>query len=267
VASIGAWAIDLVLPAESIDPHHHCYLLSSKGQRWTSERLSRILQRLTSKYLPGKVSLNMSSLRHILPGIAEHYRISDVLTLRTDDVLHSQLGHSQNTGDRMYARAHDDHPRLTSTMVHRTMQFCDLWQELLGFKEDIPNEDDALSLQALYAHQQSSSKNTLSLLWTSSPIAASNPDLMLLCNRDLLEEIQNLWAALAQLTGMVSSISKVVLPSATTAPAVQLSRPSNSGIHRLIVASAGGLGRSCNLVDDPIATLNTDRPPADYEVF
>jgi hypothetical protein len=147
------------------------------------------------------------------------------------------------------------------------MQFCDLWQELLGFKEDIPNEDDALSLQALYAHQQSSSKNTLSLLWTSSPIAASNPDLMLLCNRDLLEEIQNLWAALAQLTGMVSSISKVVLPSATTAPAVQLSRPSNSGIHRLIVASAGGLGRSCNLVDDPIATLNTDRPPADYEVF
>ncbi|KAG2082821.1 hypothetical protein BD769DRAFT_1398275, partial [Suillus cothurnatus] len=265
VASIGAWAIDLVLPAESIDPHHHCYLLSSKGQRWTSERLSRILQRLTSKYLPGKVSHNMSSLRHILPGIAEHYRISDVLTLRTDDVLHSQLGHSQNTGDRMYARAHDDHPRLTSTMVHRTMQFCDLWQELLGFKEDIPNEDDALSLQALYAHQQSSSKNTLSLLWTSSPIAASNPDLMLLCNRDLLEEIQNLWAALAQLTGMVSSISKVVLPSATTAPAVQLSRPSNSGIHRLIVASAGGLGRSCNLVDDPIATLNTDRPPADYE--
>ncbi|KAG1741733.1 hypothetical protein EDD22DRAFT_958991 [Suillus occidentalis] len=220
VASIGTWAIDLVLPAESIDPHHHCYLLSSKGQRWTSERLSRILQRLTRKYLPGKVSLNMSSLRHILPGIAEHYRISDVLTPRTDDVLHSQLGHSQNTGDRMYARAHDDHPRLTSAMVHRTMQFCDLWQELFGFKEDIPDEDNALSLQALYAHRQSSSKNTLSLLWTSSPIAASNPDSMLLQNHNLLKETQNLRAALAQLTGMVSSISEVVLPSATAAPAV-----------------------------------------------
>ncbi|KAG2366037.1 hypothetical protein BDR07DRAFT_1373857 [Suillus spraguei] len=123
VASIGAWAIDLVLPAD--------------------------------KYLPGNVSLNMSSLRHILPGIAEHYRISDILTPRTNDVLHSQLGHNQNT----------------------------------GFKEDLPNEDAALSLQASYAHQQSSSKKTLSSLWTSGPIAASNPDLMLLHNQDLLEEI------------------------------------------------------------------------------
>lgn len=267
VASIGARAIDLVLPVESIDPHHHCYLLSSKGQRWTSERLSHILQRLTRKYLPGKVSLNMSSLRHILPGIAEHYRISDVLTPRTDDMLHSQLGHSQNTGDQMYARAHDDHPRLTSAMVHRTMQFCDLWQELFGFKEDIPDEDNALSLQALYAHRQSSSKNTLSLLWTSSPIAASNPDSMLLHNHNLLKEIQNLRAALAQLTGMVSSISEVVLPSATAAPAVQLSRLSNYSIHRMVVASAGGLGQSCNLADNTIAALDTDSPPADYEVF
>ncbi|KAG1742046.1 hypothetical protein EDB19DRAFT_1907810 [Suillus lakei] len=251
VASIGAWAIDLVLPAESIDPHHHCYLLSSKGQRWTSERLSHILQRLTGKYLPGEVRLNMSSLRHILPGIAEHYRISDVLTPRTDDVLHSQLGHNQNTGDRMYARAHDDHPQLTSTMAHRTMLFCDLWQELLGFKEDIPDEGAALSLQALYAHRQSSSKNTLSFLWASSPITDSNPDSMPLCNHDLLKEIQNLRAALAQLTGMVSSISQVVLPSVTAAPAVQLSRLSNSGVGHLTAASAGSLGQSC--------------PPADYE--
>ncbi|KAG1886871.1 uncharacterized protein F5891DRAFT_988734 [Suillus fuscotomentosus] len=269
VATIGAWAIDLVLPAESIDPHHHCYLLSSKGQRWTSERLSRILQQLTSKHLPGKVCLNMSSLRHILPGIAEHYHISDVLTPRTDDVLHSQLGHNQNTGDRMYARTHQDHPQLTSTMAHRTMRFCDLWQELLGFKEDIPNEDAALSLQASYAHQQSSSKNTLSSLWTrrSSPIAASNPDMTVPPhNHDLLEEIQSMRAALAKLTHMVSSISRAVLPSGTAAPAIQLSRQSNSGIVHLTTASADGLGQSDDLVNTTSAVLDANSPPADYEV-
>jgi hypothetical protein len=103
VASISAWAIDWVLAPEDVDPHHHCYLLSSMGRRWTSERLSRILQQITAKHLPGNISLNMSSLRHILPGIAEHYRISDILSPRTDDVLHSQLGHTQETGDRMYA--------------------------------------------------------------------------------------------------------------------------------------------------------------------
>lgn len=90
---------------------------------------------------------------------------------------------------------------------------------------------------------------------------------MLLHNHNLLKEIQNLRAALAQLTGMVSSISEVVLLSATAAPAVQLSRPSNYSIHRMIVASAGGLGQSCNLADNTIAALDTDSPPADYEVF
>jgi hypothetical protein len=37
VASISAWAIDWVLAPKDVDPHHHCYLLSSMGQRWMSE--------------------------------------------------------------------------------------------------------------------------------------------------------------------------------------------------------------------------------------
>ncbi|KAG2133217.1 uncharacterized protein EDB93DRAFT_1254989 [Suillus bovinus] len=87
-----------------------------------------------------------------------------------------------------------------------------------GFKEDISNEDAALSLQASYAHQQSSSKRTLSSLWTSNrPVAASNSDLML--DHNLLEEIQSMQGALAQLTRMVSSIYQVVLPSDNAIPA------------------------------------------------
>ncbi|KAG2352175.1 hypothetical protein BDR07DRAFT_905972 [Suillus spraguei] len=165
----------------------------------------------------------------------------------------------------MYARTHQDHPRLTSTMAHRTMLFCDLWQELLGFKEDLPNEDAALSLQASYAHRQSSSKKTLSSLWTSGPIAASNPDLTLLHNQDLLEEIQSMRVSLAQLTSMMSSISQVVLPSATTAPAVQSFQPSNSRASHLTAASADSLRQSDDLLDVTRATHDANSPPADYK--
>lgn len=90
---------------------------------------------------------------------------------------------------------------------------------------------------------------------------------MLLHNHNLLEEIQNLQAALAQLTGMVSSIFKVVLSSATAAPTVQLSYLSNYGVHHMIVASAGRLGQSCDLADDTIAALDTDSSSTDYEIF
>ncbi|KAG2060952.1 hypothetical protein BDR06DRAFT_966771 [Suillus hirtellus] len=35
-------------------------------------------------------------------------------------------------------------------MAHQTMSFCNLWQELLGFGGDVPDEKTALSLQALW---------------------------------------------------------------------------------------------------------------------
>lgn len=220
VASISAWAIDRVLAPEDVDPHHHCYLLSSMGQRWTSERLSRILQKLTAKHLPGKISLNMSSLRHILPGIAEHYQISNILSPRNDDVLHAQLGHSQETGDRMYARAHQDHPQLTNSMAHRTMSFCDLWQELLGFGGDVPDEKAALSLQASYVQQRSSSRKTLSVLWKTPPAVTISDPLSLDGYHNLEDRLCSMERSLAKLNYTISSIAQALLPSIAAPPEV-----------------------------------------------
>lgn len=223
VSSIGAWATDQVLPPEAIDPHHHYYLLSSKGQRWTSERLTRILQQLTARYLPGKVSLNMSSLRHILPGIAEHYQISDALP-RTDDILHAQLGHSQDTGDRMYGRVFQDHPQLTGPMVRRNLAFCNLWQELLGFNGELPNEKAALSLQASYSQKQSFSRNTLSSLWNASqtPPRAANPDTA------TLHHDQDVRNRLSNIEHTLLSIAQAVLPTAIPEVIPQLQTSSST---------------------------------------
>ncbi|KAG2360959.1 hypothetical protein BDR07DRAFT_98877 [Suillus spraguei] len=210
VASINAWAIDQLLPPERVDPHHHCYLLSSMGNRWTSERLSQILRRLTSEHLPGRVSLDMNSLRHILPGIAEHYRISDALAAQeADNVMHAQLGHTSETGDRLYARSLDDHPRLTSSVAHRTMAFCDLWQELLGFSGDLPDEHAALSLQSLYARQRPHSGRSLSMFWTIEPSAVA-VDTDTRNYQDLSDRIAGMERSIAGLAGALANLTQMM---------------------------------------------------------
>lgn len=166
VATIGAWAVRAVLSHEE-DTHYQCYFLSSKGQRWTSPRLSSILQRLSAKHLPGNISLGMNALRHVLPGIAEHYHISEFLDNASSDILHAQLGHTAETGNRMYARGHQDHPQMTNPLVHRTMSFSDLWHELLGFKKNPPDEAEALLLQEAFTQKKESSIKTLASAWMS----------------------------------------------------------------------------------------------------
>lgn len=186
VAVIGAWAVDVVLDSVK-DPHYSCYLFSSKGQRWTSPRLSSILQRLSAQYLPGGISLGMSCLRHILLGIAEHYHLSNFLEHATDGILHSQLGHTADTGNRMYARGHQDHPQLTNPVVHQTIAFCDLWHELLGFKDDPPNLQSALLLQEGFTRNGSSSTKTLASVWVhQTPLASMPPVILLPASRNAL---------------------------------------------------------------------------------
>jgi len=214
VASINAWVIDEVLPFRTVDTHHHCYLFSSKGKRWTSDHLSCIIQTVTAEHLPGQVSLNISSLRHILPGIADHYNISNLLT-RADNVLHGQMGHTQDTGDRLYARAVQDHPQLTSSMTHKTMSFCDLWQELFGFDGDHPDEEAALQLQQVYTQGLSSSRKTLSNLWSvQTPPAPVSSNLSRPLQDNIYSSIIGMEQNLSQLKdtvlGMEGKISQLM---------------------------------------------------------
>ncbi|KAG2135398.1 uncharacterized protein EDB93DRAFT_1107146 [Suillus bovinus] len=146
----------------------------------------------------------MSCLRHILLGIAEHYHLSNFLEHITDDVLHSQLSHTADTGNWMYTRGHQDHPQLTNPVIHRTIAFCDLWHELLGFKDDPPNLQSALLLQEGFTRNGSSPTKTLALVWVHQTPLASIPSqsyYSLLCNKAL--EATQPWSEVLMLIGML----------------------------------------------------------------
>ena len=81
----------------------------------------------------------MQQLRHILPGIADHYNIGINSVSPGRLIQHNQMGHDENTGDRIYARTADGHPRLTDRFCHDTMDFCRGWQRIWGFDTDMPD--------------------------------------------------------------------------------------------------------------------------------
>ncbi|KIK37152.1 hypothetical protein CY34DRAFT_15901 [Suillus luteus UH-Slu-Lm8-n1] len=102
-------------------------------------------------------------------------------------------------------------------MAHRTMLFCDLWQELLGFGGDVPNEEAALSLQASYTQQRSSSRKTLSLLWKTPPAVAISDPLPPHSYQNFQDRLGSMERSLSKLNDTVSLIARALLPS-TAAP-------------------------------------------------
>jgi hypothetical protein len=114
-----------------------CYLFSSMGKRWQERHMTKIIQQHTKHYLG--YTINMQQLRHILPGIADHYNIGINSVSPGRLIQHNQMGHDENTGDRIYARTADGHPRLTDRFCHDTMDFCRGWQRIWGFDTDMPD--------------------------------------------------------------------------------------------------------------------------------
>ncbi|KAG2045709.1 hypothetical protein BDR06DRAFT_1015379 [Suillus hirtellus] len=64
--------------------------------------------------------------------------------------------------------------------VHQTIAFCDLWHELLGFKDDPPNLQSALLLQEGFTRNGSSLTKTLASVWVHRTPLASMPPVILL---------------------------------------------------------------------------------------
>jgi hypothetical protein len=97
------------------------------------------------------------------------------------------------------------------------MLFCNLWQELLGFGGDVPNEEAALSLQASYTQWRSSSRKTLSLLWKTPPAVAISDQLTPHSYQDFQDHLGNMERSLSKLNDTVSLIAHALLPL-TAAP-------------------------------------------------
>lgn len=133
------------------DHEYMAYFLSSKGKRFPQEKKSHILRTATKKHLGEKFGIR--SLRHILPGIAEHYNIGRISNTEGNSVAHSQLGHDKNTGLRWYARSTDVHQKLSSEFCHDTIDFCDHWAKLWGFETAVPSFSSALRRQQLFEAQ------------------------------------------------------------------------------------------------------------------
>ena len=110
--------------------NYECYLFSSYGQRWKQERLSKILSRLTG--------WSVAQLRHILPGLMEHYGADERFCSSQGSVIHMGMGHSDDLGGRLYSRTKNSHSKLTNRIIHDTLHLCENWAGLLGFGKDEP---------------------------------------------------------------------------------------------------------------------------------
>ena len=126
-------------------PNWDCYLYSSFGRPWTSQRLSKILQWWTKKYL--NIAWGVAALRHLLPAIAEHYGLG--ISHSDESVRHHMQGHTGELAGRLYSRLIGSHPKLTNALVRETVSFCDAWHDLMGFASDKPTAMSASQMFTL----------------------------------------------------------------------------------------------------------------------
>jgi hypothetical protein len=134
------------------DPGYPCYFLSSNGKRWTQGHETNVLKAATKTMT--SPPLGKAALRQILPGIAEHYCIEVNSSTVGNSILHSQMGHRNDTGQRLYARTADMHRHLTNEFCHDSLDFCKGWAELWGFDTQIPSLENALMRQKLFETQK-----------------------------------------------------------------------------------------------------------------
>ncbi|KAH7920458.1 hypothetical protein BV22DRAFT_1181093 [Leucogyrophana mollusca] len=198
-ATFEAWIISQLVPDP--DPLYLQHLFSSKGQHWRGPVFSRILQRETELRLG--YSFSISQLRHILPAIADHYNISSLIERPSDAILHSQMGHTANTGQRLYSRAEQDHPVLTNRYAHDAMDFCDAWHALWGFSTPRPDCIGALRRQEEYASAKP--------IMTPTAVGSNHaPELAQAVEPHLEQENKNLRAKLDILTTNMANLTEMV---------------------------------------------------------
>jgi len=134
VATHEAYLVERIV--DNPDPRHACYMFSSMGQRWKCDEMTTITKNLTEHHLGH--AINTQQLRHILPGIADHYNVGHHTVSNGTSIKSVQLGHADDTDDRLYSRTDEGHPKLTSKFTHDSHDYSKSWQQLWGFDADIP---------------------------------------------------------------------------------------------------------------------------------
>ena len=148
VATHEAYLVERIV--DNPDPRHACYMFSSMGQRWTCDEMTTITKQLTEHHL-GHV-INTQQLRHILPGIADHYNVGHhtrAVSIGTS-IKSVQLGHGDDTDERLYARTDEGHPKLTSKFTHDSHDYSESWQQVWGFDVDVPQLSLAQQFQSTF---------------------------------------------------------------------------------------------------------------------
>jgi hypothetical protein len=141
--------------------NYQCYLFSSFGKRWRKDKLTSILRRETG--------YGLAQLRHILPGLVEHYQLDAAIRLGQVSPGHRQQAHGPDIGGRLYSRTMDTHSKLTNPMIHDTLYLCDRWEGLMGFSTDDPTVMSGRDMYiyargAAYQQESELAKATRSLL-------------------------------------------------------------------------------------------------------
>lgn len=127
----------------------NAYMLSSWGESWTSARLSTILRKETKAHLG--VELGLNELRHLIPATITHFHVSAAThhsTRKTEtEISHQSMGHSGDSGSRLYACTDDSHPTLTADHIFDVSDDAKSLHTFWGFSSNPPIAQSAKDME------------------------------------------------------------------------------------------------------------------------
>jgi hypothetical protein len=225
VATHETYLIEHVL--EIHDHGYLCHFLSGNGARWTPGHETTVLKSATKTV--ASPPLGKAALRQILPGVAEHYCIGVHSSTVGNSVLHSQMGHSDNLGQRLYARTADTHKQLTNQFCHDSLDFCNSWAELWGFDTKIPSLEKALMRQNTFEELQTGSWATSNAMDIANQLDQLTALVKYLVTHTATSGIESMYGSVAQPGSRVMTTSNDSLLFGSTVPSRGLAVMTKSG--------------------------------------
>ena len=229
VADLERWIVSQVYSRE--DSHWGAYFFSSHGRRWSSSRFSKIL--IDCFFPVTGARIGLQAFNNIMPAIAIHY-LAGKKTVSRLSVLSDQMGHTADTGSRLYGRTTGGHHQLTHSFCHNTLDFCTNLHKLWGFDGLVPNIKRSKSFRQSIVHSEN-----LTILRTFSEL------------KDMVENLQNtLKARNSKLDALLQYLHRtgplsVVPPSIPSAASSPSSHAKTITIPEVVHARSAAKPESC----------------------
>ncbi|KAF9472812.1 hypothetical protein BDN70DRAFT_937909 [Pholiota conissans] len=200
VADVERWIVCEISPEITTD--WAIYFFTSHGKRWTSQMLSDALSDQFERTMNRHI--NLQRFRHIMPAIVAHFGIgmSQVSGVSIPD---HQLGHSQDTGDRIYSRTSDCFHHLTHRFCHDSLEFSQQVHQLWGFDSEVPSLERSSSyrksiLDKLSGFTEQQYRDKITSIGSKLDEQQKVNEMLLQTNQEILNELGSLRKLIFSLT-------------------------------------------------------------------